>query len=278
VSKRAWLGLDAVGKGRDLERELRLELHALEPADMALRQERRLRLVDPDPERERVHQASTVDQRAVLREQPTVRIAEGPQRERALPASGRECHGDRAGWAAQSKPVQTRQPACVQVLADSGEEEQVGRLVDEVRVLALNDDPCPRAVENRERPAEVVDDGAGTVLVDDVARRHERRAEIAERVVVGTSPSHDHLDCSPRPRCVVAKPREVACEIGDHVGPVAAEPHAQAVHGEIDGRRAIGRVDWLGVKRFRHERSLKARYWPSSRRDSGKKRQVSTVW
>ena len=72
--------LDAVAEGRQLERELRVVLHAVDAADVPGRERGRVGGVDTDAQRERMQPAAAVQQRRVVGEQPHAR-------ERAAPAA-----------------------------------------------------------------------------------------------------------------------------------------------------------------------------------------------
>ena len=54
--------------------------------------------------------------------------------------------------------MEARQAEIVQVLADTREEEEVDRFVDERRVLALDEQAAGLPVEHRDGLTEVVDD------------------------------------------------------------------------------------------------------------------------
>ena len=70
--------------------------------------------------------------------------------------------------------VEARKAERVEMRADRREQVEIGGLVDEVRVQPGHEQVTARAVEHRHGLAEVVDDRPAAVLVDDVARRHER--------------------------------------------------------------------------------------------------------
>jgi hypothetical protein len=107
--------------------------------------------------------------------------------------------------------------------------------VHEMLVLPLNREPTVPAVEDRDRAAEVVDDRAMAVLVDDVPRGHERRPELAETLEVGRLPL-DGVDVGRRGRPGDSEPLEIEAHRLDHLGPVV-DGNAQPVDLELGRSR-----------------------------------------
>ena len=131
----------------------------------------------------------------------------------------------------QGQRVQPREAHGLEVLADAGEQEVVGGLVDEVLVLALTTRCRVRTVEHRHRAAEVVDHRGAPDLVDDVARRHEGGRDLAEAVEVGRAALHLDRHVGRRPVLVGAlEPDEVEPQVLDDLGPVAGHPEPEPVH------------------------------------------------
>ena len=159
----------------EVDGELGVELHPLDPAHASRRQSLGVGGVDPDAQRKRMHDAVPVDERGVLGEQARIVVLEGAERERALASSRGQHHGDRPGAPREGERVEPDQADPVEMLSDPGEQEQVGGLVDEMDILAGDRELSRRTVEHRDGLPEVVDHRAPSHLVDDVARRHERR-------------------------------------------------------------------------------------------------------
>ena len=132
--------------------------------------------------------------------------------------------------------MQPGQAARLEVLADAREEEVVDGLVHEVVVLALDDQPACRAVEDGDRPPEVVHDRALSVLVDDVAGGHERGDDVTERLEVGRPAlDHDLYVRGAQPRRRSFEPGEVEANLVHDLGPVTSHIDAEPVDLEPRG-------------------------------------------
>ena len=175
-----------------------------------------------------------VQQRRVLGEQPHAVVTQRGHRQRALAAARGQQHADRPARPGERERVQPRQPDRVEVLADARQQEQVRGLVGEVRMLAADHDAAAGAVQLGARAPEVVEDRARAVLVDDVARRDERRGQVAIRIPARRALLQLDDDVGRR-RVRDLEPEEVAQHLVGDLGP-AAHVESQPVdveHGRV---------------------------------------------
>lgn len=131
--------------------------------------------------------------------------------------------------------MEPHQPTGLQRGARLGEDEVVDRFVDQVLVAALHGQGPGVAVVDRQPAAEVVDDRQPAVLVDHVARSHERGPHRAKAPEIGVRVLREHADLRRGSRLRLQEPGEVETHLLDHLGP-AVQPRAESVDVEIDTR------------------------------------------